>query len=166
MAVAIAKKTFPTHVNLPEENRQKLHDLLNLHLANALNLKTQVKHAHWNVKGAHFYQLHLLFDSVASHLEEHGDLIAERITALGGVANGTLLQAAAATTLAPYDLDAVTGDEHLHALTERVGQYANGIRKAIDSSNNLGDQGTADIFTEVSREIDKDLWFIEAHLQG
>jgi starvation-inducible DNA-binding protein len=159
-------KSFPTKIALSGDVRSKVAALLNQRLADGLDLRTQVKHAHWNVKGIEFQQLHELFDEIATHLEEHIDLIAERITALGGVAHGTLRLAAGNSSLPEYDLSAVKGEDHLSALIDRVGCVAKAVRDEIDRTDDLGDKGTADLLTEISRQLDKDLWFLEAHLQA
>ena len=166
MSTAVRERTFHTSIDIVEKKRLELIDLLNARLADTLDLKTQAKQAHWNVKGHEFFQLHELFDSVAAHLEAHSDLIAERATALGGTALGTARIAAAASSIPEYDLDAVKGEEHVRALVQRLAKLAAGARKGIDRASELGDQGTADLFTEVVRDADKDLWFLEAHLQG
>ncbi|HZQ92694.1 MAG TPA: DNA starvation/stationary phase protection protein Dps [Terriglobales bacterium] len=166
MPPATAVATFPTSIDIPEKNRERIIGLLNARLADATDLKTQTKHAHWNVKGENFYQLHLLFDEVAGHLEEHTDLLAERATALGGTALGTARNAAAASTLPEYPQEAVDGPEHVRALAARLAQLAATVRDAINKSAEWGDPSTADVFTEISRSLDKDLWFLEAHLQG
>ncbi|MFM7905564.1 MAG: DNA starvation/stationary phase protection protein Dps, partial [Microcystis sp.] len=127
-------------------------------------LKTQVKQAHWNVKGLNFYQLHSLFDEMATELDDYGDMVAERITALGGTALGTARIAAANSILPEYPADIVDGSEHLVALAERYALYASHLRSAIDTTGNQGDADTADLYTEISRDIDKRLWFLEAHL--
>jgi starvation-inducible DNA-binding protein len=93
-------------------------------------------------------------------------MVAERVTALGGTAMGTARIAASVSTLPEYDLDAVNGEQHLEALLARYGQYGSTIRANIDKTDELGDADTADLFTEISRQIDSDMWFIEAHLQG
>jgi starvation-inducible DNA-binding protein len=141
-------------------------EILNARLADATDLKTQTKHAHWNVKGAQFSQLHELFDQIAPHFDEYADLLAERAVQLGGIANGTLRQAAAASKMPEYDLSAVNGTEHLKSLIKNVSKFASLVREAIDRTDQLGDKDTADIFTEVSRQVDKDLWFLEAHIQS
>ncbi len=125
-----------------------------------------MKYAHWNVKGTDFIQLHLLFDEVATDLLGFSDLIAERATALGGTATGTARQAVAASTLPEYPEAAVDGMDAVRALSERVAAYAASTRRAMDESDDLGDTSTNDLFTEVSRQVDKDLWFLEAHLQS
>ncbi len=157
---------FKTSIDIPEKSRVDLIALLNARLADTLDLKLQTKHAHWNVKGPQVQQLHELFDQIAGRLEEHSDLIAERVTALGGTANGTTRQVAAASTLAEYDLQATAGAEHVRALASRLSRLVAGVRAAIDKSTRLGDMSTADLFTEISRAADKDLWFLEAHLVG
>jgi starvation-inducible DNA-binding protein len=141
-------------------------ELCNQQLADSFDLYSQTKQAHWNVKGKDFYQLHLLFDSLAAEVLEHVDLIAERATALGGFATGTARMAAANSTLPEYPTDAVDGPEHVRALVERYAAYAASTRRAIDTATEAEDQSTADMFTEVSRETDKSLWFLEAHLQA
>lgn len=162
-AVATAR-TYPSSVGVPENNRQAVIALLNARLADSTDLRTQVKWAHWNVKGMHFIQLHELFDSVASHLEEQTDSIAERITALGGVANGTAREAAAKSGLKEADLTASDGPSMLKFLVHNVAHHANALRQAVQESNDLDDAITADLFTQLTRELDKDLWFLEAHL--
>lgn len=158
--------TFHTSIDISEKHRSALIGLLNARLADATDLKTQTKHAHWNVKGPQFFQLHELFDQIAPHFDEYADVIAERAVQLGGVANGTLREAAAASSIPEYDLGAVTGTEHVKALVKNLSKYAKSVRGAIDQADELEDKDTADIFTEVSRQLDKDLWFLEAHLQG
>src|SRR5437773_11421752 len=109
MPTATANHLFSSSVNLSERTRNEIVSILNQRLADTLDLKLQTKHAHWNVKGSDFIQFHGLFDQVAAHLEAHSDEIAERITALGGVANGTTRQVASTSSLKEYDLDAIDG---------------------------------------------------------
>ena len=158
------EKLYTTRIDLAEDIRVNVIETLNQTLAATLDLKTQTKQAHWNVKGMDFYQLHLLFDEMAGELEEYVDMVAERVTALGGVAMGTARIAASESILPEYDLDAVTGIEHVTALADRFSVYAQHVREAIDSTDKLGDADTADLYTEISRTIDKRLWFLEAHL--
>ena len=159
-------RTFPTHIDLPADVRASMIDLCNQQLADTFDLFSQVKQAHWNVKGKEFFQLHELFDLLAATLLEHVDLIAERATALGGLALGTVRLAAANSTLAELPPDAVDGPQAVAALVERYGVHAAATRAAIDRAAEQGDQSTADLFTEVSRAVDKHLWFLEAHLQA
>lgn len=166
MLIEAEAAMFKTSIDIPERRRAELIALLNARLADALDLKLQTKHAHWNVKGPQFQQLHELFDRIAGRLEAHTDLIAERITALGGAANGTAREVAAGSSLAEYDLHATAGSEHVRALAARLAKLGSGVRAAIDESARLGDLATADLFTEVARAADKDLWFLEAHLAG
>jgi len=157
---------FPTSVSIPENKRFGVIQILNARLADAIDLKTQAKQAHWNIKGMAFYELHLLFDSIAGHLEEASDLIAERVTALGGTAEGTARQTAAKSSIPEYPAEAVRGSDHLLALSQRLAQAANAMRQNIDECINLGDQASGDIFIELVRQADKDLWFLQAHLQA
>jgi starvation-inducible DNA-binding protein len=157
---------YPTRIDIPREIRFQVIDSLNQTLANTVDLKTQVKQAHWNVKGMNFYQLHLLFDEIATDLEEYIDLFAERVTALGGLAMGTARTAARDSELPEYPFDILTGIDHVTALSDRLALYAKSLREGIGKTDALGDADTADIYTEVSRGIDKRLWFLEAHLQA
>lgn len=166
--VATATKTtaqfYPTRIDLPQETRFQVVETLNQTLAASLDLKTQTKQAHWNVKGADFFQLHELFDEMAGELEAYVDMVAERVTALGGTALGTARVAAAQSILPEYPLDAIDGKDHIAALADRYAAYGQHLRAAIDSTDAAGDADTADLYTEISRTIDKRLWFLEAHL--
>jgi len=165
MATLTQSKTFRTSLNLEENTRQQINQILNQRLADTLDLKLQTKHAHWNVKGQNFLQLHELFDEIAPHFDEAADLLGERVTQLGGIANGTARQVAAASSIPEYDLDAIDGAAHVQALVLRLGKFANQIRDDVDRVDGLGDTGTADLLTGILRQADKDLWFLEAHLQ-
>lgn len=162
----LLSRTYPTRIDIPVEMREQVIDILNLTLAASLDLKTQTKQAHWNVKGTDFYQLHLMFDEIATEIEDFIDMFAERITALGGLAMGTARIAAERSILPEYPFDILDGKDHVTALADRFAPYAKHLREAIDKTGSLGDADTADLYTEVSRVIDKRLWFLEAHLQA
>lgn len=155
-----------TKNDLAKGKREKIIEILNARLADAIDLKTQAKQAHWNVKGTNFIGLHELFDQVATAVEAHVDLIAERVTALGGTALGTARVVAQKSSLSEYPLEIVDGTAHVDALSTAMADFGKNIRKGIDETDKLGDADTADLFTEVSREIDKLLWFVEAHIQA
>jgi starvation-inducible DNA-binding protein len=159
-------KTFKTSIDINSESREQSIALLNQQLADTFDLYSQTKQAHWNVKGSEFFQLHELFDTLATGLIGHVDTIAERATALGGTAMGTARMASAASRLPDYPADAVGSRESVQTLTERYSALAASTRAAIDTATEYGDMSTADVFTEVSRDIDKSLWFLEAHLQS
>jgi len=153
-----------TKIDLSIDSRAKMIDLLNTHLAALSDLYSQTKQAHWNVKGLNFISLHELFDKLAGDLPGFVDEVAERAATLGGVALGTVRMAASTSPLAEYPVDAVDGKDHLKALIDRWGAYAALARAAIDTAGNAGDQDTADLFTQISRKIDMNLWFLESHL--
>ena len=159
------RKTFATRIDLAPDVRSEMIALLNQQLANTFDLYNQTKQAHWNVKGAQFYPLHELFDKLAEELEGYADLIAERATALGGLAQGTVRLSAANSRLAEYPSDVTDSMATVEALAERYAALGAGTRQAIEAAHNQGDLDTADLFTEVSRGLDKALWFLEAHLQ-
>jgi starvation-inducible DNA-binding protein len=162
---ARTKRTFPTRNDLPADARAKLVELLNQRLADTHDVRTQTKHAHWNVKGPNFYQLHLLFDTLAGELDEFSDEIAERAVQLGGAAYGTARMVAANTQVPEFPADVFDGLDVVAALADRYKVLAKSVRDAIDEADELGDKDTADLFTEVSRGVDKSLWFLESHLQ-
>jgi len=157
---------YSTRIDLDAELRGRMMQLLNARLAEALDLTFATKQAHWNVKGPHFISLHELFDQLHAHIVEHVDVIAERITALGGVALGTVQTVARTSSLAPYPQDIADGTQHLEALAARLADFGKKVRAAITEADECADADTADLFTQVSRDVDKDLWFLEAHLQG
>ena len=159
-------RTFKTRIELPADRRERQIALLNQQLADTFDLYGQSKQAHWNVKGPQFHQLHELFDDLAEQLQAYVDLIAERATALGGTALGTVRMAAGASRLAEYPLDAGGSMQHVEALAVRFASLAATTRAAIEAASELGDADTEDLFTEVSRGLDKGLWFLEAHLQA
>jgi starvation-inducible DNA-binding protein len=157
---------FDTKNDLAVNIRSKAVELLSSRLADAIDLGAQAKHAHWNVKGPNFIALHELFDKVAENVEEHIDTIAERITALGGTARGTIAAVARATSLKPYPEEISEGLAHVEALSAAVADFGKKIRAGIEDAAKLGDADTSDLFTGISRETDKDLWFLEAHLHA
>lgn len=143
--------------------RQGVIEVLRPRLADALDLQSHAKEAHWNVKGPAFIALHELFDKVAASAEEAADLIAERIVTLGGRAEGTSRRVAGATSLKEYPASAAGWAAHVDALTTSMADFAGKCREAIDAASKLGDQVTADVLTEVTREMDKQVWFVESH---
>ena len=158
-------KMFETRIDIPQENRSQLVDLLNERLADITDLYTQTKQAHWNVKGSDFYQLHELYDELATALLPFADMIAERATTLGGEALGTVRMAAAASSLKEFPRDAYGGMDSVDALADRYAMMALNLRESADRAEQLEDMDTNDLLIEVSREVDKQLWFLEAHLQ-
>jgi starvation-inducible DNA-binding protein len=157
---------FKTKNDLSESTRSKVVDLLNARLADCIDLQTQCKQAHWNVKGPHFIGLHELFDKVNGEVADYVDEIAERAIQLGGVAEGTARMVAKRTSLAEYPANAADGRSHVDALSTALATFGKAVRKAITDANDLGDLDTSDLFTGISRGIDKWLWFVEAHLQA
>ena len=155
-----------TKIDISRETREQVIGLLNARLADALDLKSQAKQAHWNVKGIHFIALHELFDQVATEVEAFSDLIAERVTTLGGTAEGTVRVAAEKSTLHQYPLEITDGRDHVDALSSALADFGKRVRANIDEADEAGDMDTADLFTEVSRGTDKLLWFVEAHIQS
>jgi starvation-inducible DNA-binding protein len=159
-------RLFPTKNDLPAETRAKVAELLNRRLADCIDLQTQCKQAHWNVKGPQFIGLHKLFDDINEDVEEYVDLLAERVVQLGGVAEGTARTVAGRTTIPEYPLNIASGQEHVDALSTALAAFGGSARQGIEDTDELKDADSMDILTEVSRGVDKWLWFVEAHLQG
>lgn len=155
-----------TKNDIPESTRAKVVDLLNARLADAIDLQTQCKQAHWNVRGPTFIALHKLFDDVNEDVEEYVDLIAERAVQLGGVADGTARSVAKRSSLSEYGAKSSSGRDHADALSTALAAFGKVARESIDKATDLRDADTADIFTEISRGVDKWLWMVEAHLDG
>lgn len=156
---------YDTSNDLAATTRRSAIDMLNEELADAIDLHLQAKHAHWNIKGPNFVGLHELFDRVAAQAAEYADLIAERAVALGGVARGTRQAVSAQSQLREYPLDVGGWRAHVHAMQDALATFGRGVRKAIDDATALNDADTADLFTEISRAVDKSLWMVEAHVQ-
>jgi starvation-inducible DNA-binding protein len=161
-----APKMYETENDISEKRRSELNALMNLRLASAVDLQMQMKQAHWNVKGPSFIGLHELFDQVDEAVESYVDMIAERIVQLGGIAEGTVRVSAARSLLKEYPLAIADGMAHVGAVAKALSTFGQDARKTINEADELNDADTADLFTEISRGIDKWLWFVEAHSQA
>ena len=159
-------KMYETENEIPEKRRSELNTLMNQRLASAVDLQMQMKQAHWNVKGPSFIGLHELFDKVDEAVESYVDMIAERIVQLGGIAEGTVRVSAARSLLEEYHLDMADGLAHVEAVAKALSTFGHEARNMISEADELEDADTADLFTEISRGIDKWLWFVEAHSQA
>ena len=165
-ATKIIDRMYPNRVALSSEVKMKVVGVMQERLAEASDMYSQAKFAHWNVKGDNFYQLHLVFDSVAETIFKHIDPIAERITQLGGVANGTVRQAACVSKLPEYPVETVVGLEHVNALADALGHYCEELREASDKIDDLGDEPTSDFFKQLVIEAEEQLYFLESHLEA
>jgi starvation-inducible DNA-binding protein len=159
-------KLYETENDISQKSRLELNALMNQRLADAVDLQIQMKQAHWNVKGSHFIGLHELFDKIAEESEDYVDMIAERIVQLGGIAEGTVRVSAGRSRLEEYPLEIADGAAHVEAVARALSTFGREARMTIDETDKLGDADTADLFTEISRGIDKWLWFVEAHAQA
>lgn len=158
-------KNHETKNNLESNAKTAAIQLLNARVADCIDLALMIKQAHWNLKGRSFIGIHLMLDGFRSEVSEFVDTMAERVVQLGGTALGTTQVVGEKTQLKPYPTDIYKIDDHLTALIERYSAAANAVRASIDEADEKGDADTADIFTEVSRGLDKNLWFLEAHMQ-
>lgn len=153
-------------IDLSTKKRESSIALLQGNLSSSIDLSLQIKQAHWNSKGMNFIAFHKFLDELHESINEFVDTLAERITALGGDAGGTLSQVAKQTSLPPYPHNINAIKDHIDALTTAIATLGGEIRKAIDLADNNGDMGTSDLFTEVSRGLDQNLWLLEAHIQS
>lgn len=156
---------YETGNDITQKRRVELNALMNQRLASVIDLGTQLKQAHWNVKGPSFIALHELFDQISGAVDAYVDTIAERIVQLGGVAEGTARTVAARSRLPEYPLAIGDGMAHVEAVARALSTFGQEARNTINEATALEDADTADVFTEVSRGIDKWLWFVEAHAQ-
>ena len=158
-------KNHSTKNNLDSNTKTAAIQMLNARLADCIDLALIVKQAHWNLKGPQFIGVHLMLDGFREEIDEWNDMMAERITQLGGTARGTVQEVSRETSLKPYPTDIYAISDHVQALIERYSAVANSVREGINTTGDAGDLGTADLLTEVSRGLDKQLWFLEAHVQ-
>ncbi|MBX9585377.1 MAG: DNA starvation/stationary phase protection protein Dps [Gemmataceae bacterium] len=165
MPTATKTGLFPSRIDLPDDTRRYVADMLNRQLANLTDLYSQTKHAHRNVKGSNFWGLHTLFDKLAEGLEEFVDGTAERITALGGVAQGTVRRAAGTSRLDDFPEGVHAGLEVVKVVADRYAAAGKDARAGVAQADEHGDADTADLLTDVSRYLDKSLYFLDAHLQ-
>jgi len=158
-------KLHNTENDISSNVRITIITLLNKALASTIDLALITKQAHWNIKGPHFIAIHEMLDNLRDTLDEHADEIGERVAQLGGTALGTTQNLSKNSILEPYPTDIFSGADHLKALINRYSKVANLLRKSIDQSDELGDTVTADLFTGAAKDLDKSLWFLEAHIQ-
>ena len=157
---------MPTRdIGLKSNTKTAMNALLNARLADAIDLSLAVKQAHWNLKGPTFIAVHELLDMLRAHLDTNADTVAERIAQLEGVALGTTQTVAKGTALPGYPTDIHQVPDHVKALVDRYAALSKSVREAIDTADDAGDAGTADIFTQFSRDLDKDMWFLRSHLE-
>lgn len=157
---------YETLNDLPKPARIELNELLNQRLADAIDLQSQLKQAHWNVKGPNFIGLHKLFDEIYEAVANYVDELAERVVQLGGVAEGTIRMAAARSRLDEYPFAQADGAAHVLAVSKGLAAFGREVSLSIDEADKLEDADTADLFTQISRGVDKWLWFVEAHAQA
>jgi starvation-inducible DNA-binding protein len=156
--------TYKTANNLNDNAKKAAIALLNVRVAEGIDLALATKQAHWNLKGLQFIAVHEMLDGFRTQLDGHVDTMAERVVQIGGTALGTTQAVAKTSTLSPYPTDIYAVHEHLTALIQRYATFANALRQSIDEAAEAGDADTSDIFTNASRDLDKALWFLEAHL--
>ncbi len=162
----IVDRMYPNRVALSDEIKKQVVGVMQESLAEASDMYSQAKFAHWNVKGDNFYQLHLLFDHIAKVIGKQVDPIAERITQLGGVANGTIRQAACTSKIPEYPVQTVAGMDHVRALSDSLGHYCQELREASEKVGDIGDDPTSDFYNQLIIDAEEQLYFLESHLEA
>ncbi len=162
----INNKMYKNRVDLSDDQKKQVVEVMQERLASALDMYSQAKFAHWNVKGYNFYQLHLCFDQVAKRIFKQIDAIAERMTQLGGVANGTVRQSAQGSPIPEFDTMLVAGMDYVNALANSLGVYAASLREASDKIDEIGDEPTSDFFKALDVDAEEQLYFLESHLEA
>jgi starvation-inducible DNA-binding protein len=158
-------QTDHPHNDLPANTKAVSVGILNARVADAIDLALLTKQAHWNIKGPSFIALHEMIDGFRTEIDTHVDTMAERVVQLGSTALGTTQAVAGATTLPPYPTDIHKTKDHLAALIERYAKLGSALGAAIDATAEAGDADTNDLLIAFSRALDKQLWFLEAHVQ-
>jgi starvation-inducible DNA-binding protein len=165
-ATKMVDRMYPNRVDLSDKVKQQVVEAMQVTLAAASDMYSQSKFAHWNVKGDNFYQLHLVFDHVAEVIEAQVDPIAERITQLGGVANGTVRQASCGSVIPEYPVETINGMDHVRALADSLGVYCKTLRDASEKIDDIGDKPSADFFNQMIVDAEEQLYFLESHLEA
>jgi starvation-inducible DNA-binding protein len=155
---------YRTPSQLPEDTRRQINETLNARLADGLDLHSQIKVAHWNIKGPQFPSLHPLFETFAVDLANFNDAVAERAVTLGGRAYGTTRHVATKSKLSDYPQDTVRDSEHVKLLADRFDGYLGGVRESRALAERLGDTDTADLLTQIVTSFEKHAWFLQASL--
>ncbi|MGI4758731.1 MAG: DNA starvation/stationary phase protection protein Dps [Janthinobacterium lividum] len=159
-------RMYKNRVALSDDVKTQVVTEMNRTLAASLDMYSQAKFAHWNVKGINFYQLHLVFDTVAKTIFKQIDPIAERITQLGGMANGTVRQSAASSAIQSYPVESVSGPDHLKALADSLGTYCGLMREVSSKIDDIGDKPSADFFNQLIVDAEEELYFLESHMEA
>lgn len=149
---------------LSESSREKVVKALNAVLSDALDLHSQIKVAHWNIRGPQFAALHPLFETFAVGLAAHGDAVAERAVTLGGRAYGTARHVAKTSRLPDYPQETTRDLEHVRLLAERFETFLDGVRAARGDGEAEGDTDSVDLLTQIITEFEKHSWFLRASL--
>ena len=156
--------TYPSPSRLPEEARNRIAAALESRLADGLDLHSQIKVAHWNVKGPHFAALHPLFETFATSLADFNDQVAERAVTLGARIRGTARHVAAASRIPEPPADVVQDLALVKQLAERFESYLDGVREGRDVAERNGDADTVDLLTTIVEAFEKNAWFLRSTL--
>ena len=126
-------------------------------------LGTDGKQAHWHVRGPNFQEVHELLDDVVDHARDWADLAAERIIALGLPLDARTATVAAKTTTPTFPEGFVaTGDAVAHVIAALDATLVQ-VRTAVTELDEI-DQASQDLAIEIQQQLEKDRWFLFAHI--
>lgn len=151
---------------LSETARKHISESLNARLADGLDLHSQIKVAHWNIKGPQFAALHPLFETFADGLSAFNDQLAERAVTLGAKAYGTARHVAKTSRLPEYEQETTRDLDHVRLLADRFDRYLAGLRESRAIAEQNQDTDTVDLFTQVITAFEKHTWFLRASLES
>lgn len=146
--------------------KNKLIDVLNSVLAEAIDLQMQCRQAHWNVRGKNFIALHEFFGRLYTELSVDIDEIAERTAGLGGTAYGSKEEVSGVSGLPKYPVDISSGSDHIQNLAKSFAAHSKSLKKAIEEADDADDDVTEDLLTTICGNMEKRLWLIESHIEG
>ncbi len=139
-------------------------DTLTPILAQLIDLRQQVKQAHWNVTGTNFIGVHKLCDEFAEQLDHAIDVAAERQRALGSPVRGSLRDADEISTLSDFPEGLTCSDEVLRHLIANYRQISAELVDASDLVTEAKDFGTADLYADTIRLVDQHVYLMASHL--
>lgn len=155
-------KLMETKNVLPEGARVVVAEALEQLVYDTVDFWSQMKTAHWNLRGPRFLELHQFFDLLAQRLEKAADKISERAVQLGCHAQGTVRESAKCSRMPDFGQKLYDEKAAVPGLIRRYGIYTEWLKQATEVAFKEGDQVTANMLITMMEKFDKDLWMLEA----
>lgn len=121
------------------------------------------KQAHWHVRGANFQAVHELLDTLVAHVQDYADTAAERVVALGLPIDARVATVAAKTTVPPLAAGFQQSEKLIPEVIAQIDATLKSVRTAIEELAEL-DPASQDVVIEIARGLEKDRWFLFAHV--